>query len=447
MRHFEIRFWLAALLLLACGGVLAADEAKDVLISDSFEKGDDAPEGWKEGLAIPGVKYVYDKRIASEGERCLSLQKTANRYFPIAAWSRVVKHEGGRPVLLVTAKVKAARSAKAIIDVAFLDAKGEWIKHEWVAYIGQKEPGDPVATHDWKTYRGAAEIPNGTQQILIALQMYGPGKVWWDEVQARYIDSIEAAKDAGPEEEKNEENTSPATPSEQDTPSVEEPEPIAVTTAAGASAEYLLIPPSAGIKAPAAGFPLLLVLAGGDGSAEFFPFVSGIQGHALDGRFVVAQLIAPSQIVWPTRSKATAAYSSEEAIAAVIADVSKRHTINASQVHALAWSSGGPAAYAALLQDDSPLAGAFIVMSVFKPDQLPPVKNAAKRRIYLLHSPEDGVCPYWMARNAKEQFASAGSSVTLVEYAGGHGWHGPVFDQIRTGVAWLTQDASQTVTN
>ena len=445
MRNLEIRFWLAALLVVLCGSVLAADEAKDVVLSDSFEEGDDAPAGWKAGASVPGVKYVYDKRIASDGEHSLSLQKSENRFFPIAAWTRVVKHEGSKPALVVSAKVKAAKAAKAIIDVAFLNGKGEWVSHEWVSYIGQKEPRDPPATHDWKTYRGAVEIPKGTQQIAIGLQMYGPGKVWWDELQVRYVDSAEAAKEAAEREETKDEKPS-STPSS-DNSSVATPTPIIVATATGANAEYLLIPPADGSKAPAAGFPLLLVLPGGDGSAAFFPFVSRIQEHALDGRFVVAQLIAPSQIVWPTRTKASATYATEEAIAAVIADASRRHTIDKSQVHLLAWSSGGPAAYAALLQDESPIAGAFIAMSVFKPEQLPTIKHAAKRRVYLLHSPDDAVCPYWMAQKAHQALAAAGSGVTLVDYAGGHGWHGAVYDQIRSGVEWLQQDAQRSGTN
>ncbi|MEZ6148278.1 MAG: hypothetical protein R3B91_23165 [Planctomycetaceae bacterium] len=37
----------------------------------------------------------------------------------------------------MTAQVKASKAAKAVLDVLFLDDKGEWIKHEWAAFIGQ----------------------------------------------------------------------------------------------------------------------------------------------------------------------------------------------------------------------------------------------------------------------------------------------------------------------
>src|SRR5690242_10763087 len=53
---------------------------------------------------------------------------------------------------------------------------------------------------------------------------------------------------------------------------------------------------------------LLIVLPGGDGSAEFAPFVGRIAENALPPGYLVAQLIAPvwnpdkdSRIVWPTK--------------------------------------------------------------------------------------------------------------------------------------------------
>ena len=42
------------------------------------------------------------------------------------------------------------------------------------------------------------------------------------------------------------------------------------------------------------GFKLLLVLPGGDGSADFNPFVRRIHKNALDGSYVVAELVAPA---------------------------------------------------------------------------------------------------------------------------------------------------------
>ena len=49
-----------------------------------------------------------------------------------------------------------------------------------------KEAGDAAVSHDWKEYAGRVELPPGTKKIQIGLQVYGPGKVWFDEVRAEY---------------------------------------------------------------------------------------------------------------------------------------------------------------------------------------------------------------------------------------------------------------------
>lgn len=424
---------IASVLMAMCAVRLPAEEPSvGIPFKDSFENGADAPEGWKQGAPVRGVKYVYDKMIASDGKRSLSLQKTENRFFPIAEWSRRFKHSTGNASLQVSAKVKAAKASKAIIDVQFLDAGGQVSNHEWAVYIGQKEDNDPVATHDWKSYDGTVEIPAGTKQIVIALQIYGPGKVWFDELDIHYADadSNGAAK-----------TNAPAKTSETKAPQVKSagPTPIEVQMASGGVAEYLSIPAGEGVAKPKSGYPLLLVFPGGDGSADFHPFITAIHKQALQGKFVVVQPLAPPQIVWPTKWSTSRWRSTEESVAAIIADVCNRQPIDREQIYALAWSSSGPAVYATFLQDQSPFAGALIAMSVFKPDQLPPLKNAAGRRVYLLHSPEDSTCPYGMAKDAEQQLAAAGVATKLVDYAGGHGWHGAVHDNIRAGMQWLQE--------
>jgi RNA polymerase sigma-70 factor (ECF subfamily) len=62
------------------------------------------------------------------------------------------------------------------------------ISHEWASYIGAKEAKDEPATHDWKEYRGKVKIPPQARKIQIGLQIYGPGKVWFDEVRATYVE-------------------------------------------------------------------------------------------------------------------------------------------------------------------------------------------------------------------------------------------------------------------
>ena len=70
----------------------------------------------------------------------------------------------------------------------FLDDKAKPISHKWAAYIGAQQASDRPTTHDWKEYSGRVAIPPGTDKIQIGLQIYGPGKVWFDEVRAAYAD-------------------------------------------------------------------------------------------------------------------------------------------------------------------------------------------------------------------------------------------------------------------
>ncbi len=431
MRRQLTRLLIVSLTLSVYTNKMIAEEPPaDLLIEDSFETGTNVPDGWKQGAAVPGVKYVYDQKVGSDGKRSLSLRKSEKRYFPIAGWSRSFKHESKKPALNVAVKVKASKATKAVVDVQFLDAEEAMLSHEWIAYIGQKQPTDPLATHAWKVYSGGVEIPDGAKQIRIDLQIYGPGEVWFDELAARYVDSVD-------EEPKKNDSKDSAAQSLRGPTSPDVPSPIEIPTASGGIARFLLIPASDDASKPNAGYPLIVVLPGGDGSAEFHPFVNSIHKQALGGRFVVAQVLAPPQIVWPTKSSTTRWGTTGESIAAIVEDVAKRQPIDRQQVYALAWSSSGPAVYETILQAQTPLAGAFIAMSVFKPNDLPPLTAAKGRRVYLLHSPADAVCPYRMAQDAKQQLTAAGAEVTLVDYAGGHGWHGPVHDTLRAGLDWL----------
>jgi predicted esterase len=429
------RFWCYVGAMALCsaltGSTWAAEARVDkalaakFLIADSFEEGDKAPKEWHQGTDVPAVTYEWDKGVASHGKRSLSLRKRANRYFPIAEWSRVVPHQGIATAVQVRVKVKAVRAAKATVDVAFLDAQDQLLKHEWAAYIGEKEEGDKPATHDWKEYQGTVAIPEGTVKFAIGLQMYGPGSVWFDELLIRYI-----------------EDGAPLEPAVEPVADEAAPTPIKVAVGKG-EGEYLLVPP-----AEASGTPtgLLIVLPGGDGSADFHPFVRSIHRESLGGRLAVAQLIAPKftpeqQITWPTHENPVAemTFTTEDLAGKVIEDIAAKLKIDRERVYLLGWSSGGPACYATILQKESPAAGAFVAMSVFQPKNLPELNNAAKRRFYILHSPEDQVCPYRMAVDAGDRLQEAGAEVELAEYAGGHGWQGDLFGTIRRGVEWLVR--------
>src|SRR5690606_19218942 len=124
------------------------------------------------------------------------------------------------------------------------------------------------------------------------------------------------------------------------------------------------------------GHGLLVVLPGGSGTADFLPFVqNGILGAA-PADFVGAMLTAVTwtddqQIVWRTarRRVPRMKFSTEQRVAAVLADVRARKTIDPTRIVLLAWSSSGPAVYDIALGRDTPFERAYVAMSVFKPDR------------------------------------------------------------------------------
>ncbi|HZY87619.1 MAG TPA: hypothetical protein VFE78_22460 [Gemmataceae bacterium] len=209
---------------------------------------------------------------------------------------------------------------------------------------------------------------------------------------------------------------------------------------------YFLIGPAKGAKAPRDGFGLVVVLPGGAGSADFHPFVKRIFKNAVPEGYLVAQPVAvkwadKQQVVWPTAKNKVGGmkFTTEELIDAVIDDVAARHKLDRGRVFTLTWSSSGPAAYAASLTSKK-VTGSFIAMSVFKPDLLPDLAAAKGRGYYLYHSPDDRVCPYRMAEQAEKALTKAGAEVKLVTYDGGHGWRGPLYDNIRAGIEWLEKN-------
>lgn len=215
-----------------------------------------------------------------------------------------------------------------------------------------------------------------------------------------------------------------------------------VTVAEQPSQRYFLIGDTT--KAPAAGFGLVIVLPGGDGSADFHPFVKRIYKNALPQGYLIAQLVAvPSknqqQVVWPTaKSKdPKQTFTTESFIANVVNEVKAKHKIDAGRVFTLSWSSGGPAAYAASLAKDTPITGSLVAMSIFPLPQLRPLDAARGQRYYLLHSQQDKTCPYFHTRVARTQLTNAGAAVTVADYEGGHGWKGDVYGNIAAGIEWL----------
>jgi predicted esterase len=209
---------------------------------------------------------------------------------------------------------------------------------------------------------------------------------------------------------------------------------------------YFLVGPHPGVSTPKDGYGLVVVLPGGDGSAEFHPFVKRIYKDSVPKGYLLAQPVAvkwteKQQIVWPTDKNPVEGmkFSTEEFVESVIKDARGRHKLDPQRVFTLTWSSSGPAAYTVSLTSKS-VTGSFIAMSVFKSDLLPPLERAKGHGYFLYHSPDDRVCPFRMAERAAQDLEKSGAAVKLVTYDGGHGWRAGLYAHIREGLQWLEKN-------
>lgn len=218
-----------------------------------------------------------------------------------------------------------------------------------------------------------------------------------------------------------------------------------LTAAENPRMRYFLMGPPDGADAPPGGFGLVLILAGGDGSADFHRFCLRITQNAMPPGFVAAHLVAPvwtddpNRVVWPTRGlpDSAAEFTTETFITSVVEDIRERLDIDPERVFTLGWSSSGPPLYAMSLEPGTPVTGTFVAMSVFRPEWLPELAAAKGHPYYVLHSPDDWIKLDEHAAVAVRMLGENGANVEFQTYAGGHGWHGDVFANIRRGIDWL----------
>jgi len=213
---------------------------------------------------------------------------------------------------------------------------------------------------------------------------------------------------------------------------------------------YLVHGPKKDAKEPKGGWKVLYVLPGGDGGENFKGFVKNIRKQVYTDDYIEVQLIAPKWtenqgIVWPTKAVPLdeAKFTTEEHFDAVHKEVTKDHKVNPKYVFALGWSSGGPPVYTLALSDKSPITGAYVAMSVFKPKEYPKLANAKGRPFFIDHSPDDKTCPFRMAEDARDTLKKAGAEVEFVTYEGGHGWKGPIWERLKKGREHLEKYAGK----
>jgi len=216
---------------------------------------------------------------------------------------------------------------------------------------------------------------------------------------------------------------------------------------------YILIGGRGDQPAPPKGYKVLLVLPGGSGSPDFHPFIKRIYRDVLSDEYLLAQIVAPEwdrqqaqKLVWPTTTNphTSMKFTTEQFIDAVLDEIDKDYAIDERHIFVLAWSSSGPATYAIALQPDTRVTGAFVAMSVFKPDTLPPIENASGLAFYILHSPQDFI-PIKHAEAARDQLRAAGATTKLTTYQGGHGWGGNIYQKLRDGIRWLEEQVADNV--
>ncbi|HEV3119520.1 MAG TPA: sigma-70 family RNA polymerase sigma factor [Gemmataceae bacterium] len=197
--------------------------------------------------------------------------------------------------------------------------------------------------------------------------------------------------------------------------------------------------------------PLLMIMPGGDGqAAAFLPFAKQLFAEA--GRpHLFAVLSAPQwsrqqsqQIVWPKENDRLAGvkFATEVFVKAVYDDLVKGELADAKRVLLFGWSSAGPAVYStALSEQGPPLAGYYILSSVFKRDTLPPLTGGKGKRFFLQQGKADAVTRFFWAEQAKTALTENGAVVELEAFEGGHGFDMPdLFGSFRQALRWLERD-------
>jgi beta-lactamase regulating signal transducer with metallopeptidase domain/predicted esterase len=400
---------------------------ENLLTNPGFEDGIENLERSFLGNETNEVKFTLDDKVKHGGKFSLALEKSVNRFWPVQMMGETgISAKSATKRLKVSAWVKAENAKKATIAV-YMNSKSSDGKIEFGTYVGSERG---AVSHDWKKYEKVFECPQGTDSIDVYYQMYGPGKVWFDDVSVEFVDSKTPLSELTSDKEETKED-----------PEIESIK-ILDKSANGNAYRYI----QGGFEQPAEGFKLAIFLPGGDGSAEFSPFIRRVYfAMGEEKGFVYAQGLAPKgsgseNLVWPLarNQREGTKFITENYIRDIIADVKKQTKIDPKHIYLVGWSSGGPASYASLLRNKE-VTGAFVGMSVYRPNQLDSLLLSKGKKLYLFQSPEDKVTKFAFAEQAEKEFKAAGAEVKLVTYPGGHGFaSGDPFGDLAKAFQWLT---------
>ena len=164
---------------------------QNILKNSGMEEGkEDVPGVWTHGAPVLGVEYLWDRAAASAGKASLSLRvaEPPPGRMPPAQWVQVVDRVGGEPLVDVRAAMKTSQVRLAAVQVSFLNAYNEVLRTETVAAVTGLA-GAP-ADQEWKTFSQRFDVPPRTARLAIALQLRGPGQVWFDDIEASWTHDV-----------------------------------------------------------------------------------------------------------------------------------------------------------------------------------------------------------------------------------------------------------------
>jgi hypothetical protein len=81
--------------------------------------------------------------------------------------------------------IRANRVMHARIIMEFYGEGHQPIEAVGVVGVGNPGGGSGRTTHGWRQYEGKVEVPEGAESMVLALELQGPGQVWFDELVVR----------------------------------------------------------------------------------------------------------------------------------------------------------------------------------------------------------------------------------------------------------------------